>query len=123
MFNRLYYFIKIFLLNHLITIILNLQCGREEIDHCAQCGTGENSDTCVKCENNYFLFLSNLLCIPCDHEYYGNIGCGGNCDSSKYKEINNIFVKKINVRRDIIILKESVYNVQLDLNIVQNAPI
>ena len=94
MFNRLYFFIKIFLLNHLLTIILNLHCGKEEIDHCAQCGTGENSDTCAKCENNYFLFLSNLLCIPCDHEYYGNIGCGGNCDGSKYKEIGNILCEE-----------------------------
>ena len=32
--------------------------------------------------------------IPCDHEYYGNIGCGGNCDSSKYKEINNILCEE-----------------------------
>ena len=115
--------IQLLIFESLLIKLLAVQWGREEIEHCIKCGIGEYLESCSQCENKYFLFLNNLLCLPCDHDLYGNIGCGGNCDISKYKEINNIFVKKINVRRDIIILKESVYNVQLDLNIVQNAPI
>ena len=36
----------------LISKIFNLRCGEEDIDNCIQCGTGENNNTCAKCENN-----------------------------------------------------------------------
>ena len=85
---------KIILINTLLLIISNLRCGKEEIEHCVQCGIGEDSDSCSQCENKYFLFFNNLFCLPCDHEYYGNIGCGGNCDGSKYKEIRNILCEE-----------------------------
>ena len=94
MYKKEYLFIQIFILDLLLVIIFNLQCGNEEIDHCLQCGTGENSDICVQCENKYFLFFNNHLCIPCDHKIYGNIGCGGNCDGSKYKEIGNVLCEE-----------------------------
>ena len=71
-----------------IIIISNesLNCNGETIDHCQQCNTGENSDTCAKCEDKYFLFFNNLLCLPCDDPIYGQIGCDGNCDSSNYAQ-------------------------------------
>ena len=49
----LYFLLYIFF----ISKINNLQCGEEIIDNCVECGIGENSETCAKCENNYFLFL------------------------------------------------------------------
>ena len=58
---------------------LNLQCGDENIDHCEECGSGEDINKCAKCEDNYFLFLFNYLCLPCDHLTYGDPGCQGNC--------------------------------------------
>ena len=40
-----------------------LKCDEEEIDHCKKCGSGEFSDTCIQCEDNYFPFLFNYLCF------------------------------------------------------------
>ena len=81
---------KIIITTFILIIVLdfsfNLKCGQEEIEHCIKCGDGENSNTCIKCENKYFLFFNNLLCLPCDHKYYGQKGCGGNCDGSNYKD-------------------------------------
>ena len=57
------------------------------------------------CENNYFPFLSNVLCLPCDHYLYGNIGCGGKCDSSKYEETRNILCEEGGC-------KEGFYNIE-----------
>ena len=59
--------------------ISNLQCGEEQIDHCAECATGKDANTCAKCEDNFFNFLFNYLCLPCDHKVYGDPGCQGNC--------------------------------------------
>ena len=56
-----------------------LTCNEEQIENCLECGTGELNDTCAKCENNYFPFLFNYLCLPCDHMTYGDSGCQGNC--------------------------------------------
>ena len=56
----------------------SLKCEDEEIENCVKCGTGEFSDTCAQCEDNYFPFLFNYLCLPCDHEY-GDTGCQGKC--------------------------------------------
>ena len=58
---------------------LNLQCGDENIEHCEECGSGEDLNKCAKCEDNYFLFLFNYLCLPCDHMTYGDSGCEGKC--------------------------------------------
>ena len=94
MYIKSYFIFQIILLFYSLIRITNLQCGRKEIEHCVKCGTGENSESCAQCENNYFLFLDNLACIPCDDEYYGNIGCGGNCDGSKFKEIGNVLCEE-----------------------------
>ena len=67
------------------------KCGGEVIDHCIKCNSGESSDSCLTCENKYFLFFNDLLCLPCDDSIYGQIGCKGNCDGTDYLETRNIF--------------------------------
>ena len=58
--------------------IITLQCDDEQIDNCAACSKEKGeTDTCAKCEDNYFQFLSNYLCLPCDHDMYGDPGCQG----------------------------------------------
>ena len=80
----------------LIASISNLLCGEEEIEHCLECGTGDNNETCAKCEDKFFPFLKNVFCLPCDHEYYGMVGCGGKCSvkSNSYEEQRNIICEK-----------------------------
>ena len=69
----------ILLFTFLLFKVRSLQCGEENIKHCLECGVGTNKNTCKKCEDKYFLFLENLLCLPCDDKIYGQIGCGGKC--------------------------------------------
>ena len=67
--------------------IFNLQCGEEYIEHCEICSNNAGEiGTCAKCEDNYFPFLSNYLCLPCEHKIYGAPGCKGNCkiDNDKH---------------------------------------
>ena len=71
-------------LNFLLVETFTRTCGEEEIDNCLQCGTGENSDSCAKCDNAHFPLLENLLCLPCDDPIYNQAGCEGECDSSSY---------------------------------------
>lgn len=73
--------IKFLLILLFISSTINLLCGEEEIDHCLQCDT-ENNETCSLCEDNYFLFMKNILCLPCDNPLYGQYGCGGKCDEN-----------------------------------------
>lgn len=77
----------IFILAIVLSFSFNLKCGEEEIEHCLVCDKEKNSSACIKCEDKYFLFFNNLICLPCDHEYYGQKGCEGNCDGSKFKDI------------------------------------
>ena len=63
-----------------------LKCGDKEIENCEQCGTGENSNTCIKCKDKHFLFFNNLYCLPCADKNYGQVGCGGNCKSTNLNE-------------------------------------
>ena len=58
--------------------ILTITCGEEQIDHCEVCN---EDNTCAKCEDKYFPFLFNYLCLPCDHMHYGDSGCDGNCQN------------------------------------------
>ena len=85
---------KIFILLYLICLAIkiskNLKCDGLEIENCTQCGIGDTSNTCIECEDKHFLFFNNLYCLPCDHPIYGQIGCGGNCDSSRFIETRNV---------------------------------
>ena len=69
-----------FLLKLFFSELLSLKCGEELIDTCQECNTGENSNSCKICSENYFPILNNLLCIPCDDPIYGQVGCGGKCN-------------------------------------------
>ena len=73
---------RILFLSLLIFQVNNLQCGVESIEHCLECGSGENINSCKTCEEKYFLFLDNVLCLPCD-SIHGQIGCDGNCNITK----------------------------------------
>ena len=70
------------------------KCAEETIDHCTQCGTGENSDSCSTCENNYFQFFNNLLCLSCNDPTYGQIGCEGNCNNTYFRKNLQPFCEK-----------------------------
>jgi len=72
-----------------LTQILNLKCIVHTIKNCEKIDK-TNINRCEKCEDKHFLFYNNLFCLPCDDKYYGQIGCEGNCDSSRYE--NDRFV-------------------------------
>jgi len=87
---------KIFFLIFL-TQIINLKCFENTIKNCET-----NQNRCEKCEDKHFLFFNNLLCLPCDDKYYGQIGCDGNCDSSRF-ENDRVVYAMMNVKKDFII--------------------
>ena len=70
------------------------KCGEEVIAHCTKCNEDENSDSCEKCEEKYFPFFKDLLCLPCNDSTYGQIGCQGNCDGSNYVETRFAFCEE-----------------------------
>ena len=77
--------ILLFLLSNLFLLKVNsLKWGENQIDNCIECGQGAESNTCAKCESKHFLLLENLFCIPCDDPINGQIGCKGECNSTKY---------------------------------------
>ena len=67
----------------LIIQIINLNCLPQIIKNCDEMDT--NTNACAKCQDKYFPLFNNLFCIPCDDKDYGQIGCKGNCDSSKFE--------------------------------------
>ena len=85
----------------LISFSLNYEIYEQNVENC-QKYTCEDKGNCQKeeikiceiCNDKYFLFLKGLLCLPCDDETYGNVGCGGNCDGSNYEEIRNVMCEK-----------------------------
>ena len=78
-----------FLLSILILIfyVNNLQCGEENIEHCLECNQTD-INSCEKCEDKYFPFLENVFCLPCDHNMYGEEGCGGKCTYNNSMEFS-----------------------------------
>ena len=67
----------------LIIGIINLKSCINSVLNCKE--FDKNTNECTKCEDKHFLFYHNLFCIPCDDKDYGQIGCGGNCDDSKFE--------------------------------------
>ena len=60
-----------------------LLCGSNNIENCIECDL--INDLCSKCEDKYFpLFGGGLSCIRCNDQQYGQLGCEGKCDGSKY---------------------------------------
>ena len=66
----------------LIQIII-INCFFNTIPNCVS--FDNNTNSCAKCDDNYFPLFHNLFCIPCDDQDYGQIGCDGNCDGSNFE--------------------------------------
>ena len=100
---------KIFIFSCLLILILNrtdiLKCGGENIENCIECGKGEESNTCAKCKDKYFLFFHNLYCVACDNSTYGQVGCGGYCDGSRFSNDRFAYCNKNDC-------KEGFYNLE-----------
>ena len=73
---------KIHLLILLIQII-NLNCFVHTILNCEKLDL--NTNACSKCKDKHFPLFNNLFCLPCDDKDCGQIGCEGNCDSSRFE--------------------------------------
>ena len=88
------FLLLLILFNFLLNPSHSLKCAEETIDHCNKCDTGENSDSCSICEDKYFQFFNNLLCLPCNDSTYGQIGCIGKCSGTNYIETRNVLCEE-----------------------------
>ena len=88
------YLLVLLVLNHYIFCGQSANCDGEIIEHCLECDPKDNYESCLKCEENHFLFFNNLLCLPCNHSIYGQIGCEGNCDGSNYRNTRMAFCEE-----------------------------
>jgi len=80
----------VFIINYLSTN--QKLCGRKEIEHCQNCDY--EKEICTKCDDTYFPLFAGLKCISCTDEQYGQKACLGNCDGSKYNEIETVLCDK-----------------------------
>ena len=101
--NKLNFIILICIINLLLIRGKFLTCGEEQINNCKECGKDSQSNSCTTCQVEHFPLLENLLCIPCDDPIYGQAGCEGECDSSKYSQTGFISCQKC---------KEGYYNLE-----------
>ena len=92
-----------FLLILLIQIFV-INCFDHTIENCQQVDP-TNHDRCDKCEDKYFLFYNNLICLPCDDKNYGQIGCSGGCDSSRYENDRFVYCNKDECKEGFYYLK------------------
>ena len=101
--------ISYFLLLKLISFSLNYEIYEQNVENCQKYTCEDEDDgncqkeeikKCKICNDKYFPFLKGLLCLPCDDEIYGNIGCGGNCDGSNYEFTRNIMCEKDGCKDD-----------------------
>ena len=72
----------IIFISFLIFSAKDLKCGDEYIKNCSECDKNENLNSCKICDDNYFPFLENSLCLPCDDNLYGQPGCSGKCSGT-----------------------------------------
>ena len=84
----------LFLSNIILISNSEVECDGNVINHCSKCKTGDDSDTCTICDDKYFLFFNDLLCIPCNDPTYGQIACEGNCDGSNFVDARLPFCEK-----------------------------
>ena len=84
-----------------IILILRIKCFSHTIKNCEK--LDENKNQCTKCKDNHFLFFHNVYCLPCDDKNYGQVGCGGNCNSSEFENDRFVYVVKMNVKKDFMI--------------------
>jgi len=78
----------LFIINYLLSN--QKLCENNEIEHCIEC----DNEICTKCEDKYFVLFAGLKCISCTDKDYGQPACEGNCDNSKYNEIDNVLCDK-----------------------------
>ena len=78
-------FVLFFLFVFLYQVKL-LDCRDVVIQNCESTTKEEDQDICIKCKDRHFLFFHNLYCIACNDPYYGQIGCEGNCNGSRYQQ-------------------------------------
>ena len=72
--------------------ILILHSFAQTIPNCEE--FDPNTSTCLKCQDKYFPLFNNLFCIPCDYKDYGQVGCGGKCDASRYENDRFAYCEK-----------------------------
>ena len=72
--------------------LLILHCFAQTIPNCEE--FDPNTNTCIKCKEKYFPLFHNLFCIPCDDKDYGQVGCGGNCDASRFENDRFVYCEK-----------------------------
>ena len=110
----------LFALIELIIPTKSLKCGDYEIENCISCNSTNKNETCGKCKDKHFLFFNDLLCLPCDHPYYGQFHCGGNCDGRKYIENRMPICEEGGCKEGYIIWLEFVGHVQMVLMLALN---
>ena len=88
------FILYIFYIISFFNISYTLKCGKEDIENCLECGSGDKANECIICKDKHFLFFNNLYCLPCNDSFYGQIGCEGNCDATNYLEKRNVFCDK-----------------------------
>jgi hypothetical protein len=93
------YLYTLFIINLLLSN--QKQCGRYEIPHCNECD--DVQELCTKCEDKYFVLFGGYQCISCSDKEYGEPACEGNCDGSRYNQIQKVLCDKC---------KEGYYNVE-----------
>ena len=116
-------FILFFILNFLFSNADVLKCGEEEIENCSKCGTGEKANTCIECKDKHFLFFHNLICLPCDHSIYGQVGCGGNCDATNYETTRNVLCNENDCKEGFYNLNGICFNCSVGLPNCKNCSI
>ena len=72
--------------------LLILQSFAQTIPNCEE--FDQNTNTCIKCEDKYFPLFHNMFCISCEDKDYGQAGCAGNCDASRYENDRFVYCEK-----------------------------
>ena len=101
--------IKIFFIIFLIQLNI-FECNASSIKNCEESKIIDDEEVCVKCKDKHFPFYNNLYCLPCDDEYYGQIGCGGNCDSSKFQQDRLVYCNANQCKKDYFYLNGICFN-------------
>ena len=64
----------------------------ETIEHCIE--YNDEKTNCEICEDKYFPFFNNLICLPCNDSDYGQIGCTGKCNGSNFNRTHSVFCEE-----------------------------
>ena len=80
------------------------------IENCEAITTRADEEVCTKCKDKHFLFFHDFYCFPCDHRLYGQIGCGGNCDCSKFLEENITYCNADECKKDFLYYNGNCFN-------------